>query len=267
VGESLRVYGHLLRAQVRGFASYRVSFLTDLVTNGLVPLFDLIAILAMFRVTRSLGGFTAGEVLVMYGLSATSFALGDLAVGNIERVNAYVRTGTLDAILLRPLSVLGQLVTMDFSIRRATRIATAVVILAVALSTVQTQWTVGRVVFLVLAPLSGAVFFASVFVATATVAFWWIDSGELANGFTYGGRDFTSYPLTVYSGYLRWLFGFGLGFASVGYYPTLALLDRPDPLGLPGWVGWCAPAVSLVTAGVATLAWRAGVRQYRSTGS
>ena len=67
--------------------------------------------------------------------------------------------------------------------------------------------------------------------------------------------------------YLRWLFGFGLGFASVGYYPTLALLDRPDPLGLPGWVGWCAPAVSLVTAGVATLAWRAGVRQYRSTGS
>ena len=101
------------------------------------------------------------------------------------------------------------------------------------------------------APLAGVVFFGSIFVATATVAFWWIDSGELANAFTYGGRDFTVYPITVYGGWFRALFAYGLGFAFVAYYPALALLGRADPLGLPAWAGWAAPAVALVAAAVA----------------
>src|SRR5512138_870544 len=125
----MRAYGQLLRAQVRAYASYRTSFVIDLATNGLVPLFDLTAIVAMFQVTRTLGGFGPGEVLVMYGLSATSFALADLAVGNIERVRNYVRMGTLDAMLVRPLSVLGQLLAADFMVRRATRVVAAGAIL------------------------------------------------------------------------------------------------------------------------------------------
>lgn len=261
------MYGQLLRAQVRGYASYRTSFVIDLATNGLVPLFDLTAIVAMFQVTRTLGGFGPGEVLVMYGLSATAFALADLAVGNIERVRVYVRMGTLDAMLVRPLSVLGQLLATDFMVRRVTRVVTSAVILGLGLSTVSVDWTPVRLLFAVVAPLFGALFFAAVFVATATVAFWWIDSGELGNSFTYGGRDFTSYPMTVYSGYLRWLFGFGLGFASVGYYPALAVLGRPDPLGLPDWVAWASPLVSLIAVGAAAAVWQTGLRRYRSTGS
>jgi len=104
-------------------------------------------------------------------------------------------------------------------------------------------------------------------VATATVAFWWIDSGEFANGFTYGGRDFTSYPITVYSGFFRRVFAYGLGFGFVAYHPTLGLLGRPDPLGLPAWMAWSTPAVAAAACGLAALAWRSGVRHYRSTGS
>jgi ABC-2 type transport system permease protein len=267
VADSLRIYGQLIRAQVRSYASYRVSFLIDLVTNGVTPLIDVTAVIAMFRVTRVLGGFGAGEVLVMFGLSSTAFSLADLAVGNIERIRTYVRMGTLDAMLVRPLTVLGQLLAMDFAIRRITRLGMAVVILSIGLSRVDIDWTPLRLVFVVLAPLAGAVLFASVFVASATVAFWWIDSGEFANGFTYGGRDFTAYPMTVYSGFFRRLFAYSLGFGAIGYYPALALLGRVDPLGLPGWVAWASPVVSLVAAGLVTLVWRFGLRQYRSTGS
>jgi len=106
-----------------------------------------------------------------------------------------------------------------------------------------------------------------VFVGSATVAFWWIDSGEFANGFTYGGRDFTSYPSNVYSGVFRWLFAYSMGFAFVAYYPALALMGRPDPLGLPGWVAWCSPFAAVIAAALATVVWRFGVRHYRSTGS
>jgi viologen exporter family transport system permease protein len=124
-----------------------------------------------------------------------------------------------------------------------------------------------RWALLVAMPVVGAVLFGAVFVATAAVAFWWIDSSEFANGFTYGGRDFTSYPITVYSGPFRRAFAYGLGFGFVAYYPALALLGRPDPLGAPGWLGYAAPLAALAAAGVAAVVWRIGVRHYRSTGS
>jgi ABC-2 type transport system permease protein len=264
---TLGIYRRLLGAQVRSQAAYRTSFALDLAGNAIIPVLDLIAVVVMFRVTRSMGGFRAVEVLAMFGLAATAFSLADLAVGNIEKIRGYVRLGLLDAVLLRPLGVLGQLVAVDFTLRRIARVGTAAAVLALALSRAGVDWTPERVALLIVAPFAGAVFFAAVFVAGATVAFYWIDSGEFANGFTYGGRDFTSYPITVYNGFFRRVFAYSLGFGFVAYYPALAILGRTDPLGLPSWTAWTSPAVALIAAGVAALVWRAGIRHYRSTGS
>ena len=67
--------------------------------------------------------------------------------------------------------------------------------------------------------------------------FWWTESGELGNALTYGGHDFTAYPMPIYGTVFRRLLAYGLGFAFVAYYPALALLDRTDPLGAPAGLG------------------------------
>ena len=262
------VYRHLLASQVRGQASYRLSFVLDLVSNGIVPAIELLSILAVFHVTRTLGGFDTIQVLVMYGLAATSFAVADLCVGNVEKLQQYVRQGLLDAVLVRPMSVFGQLVALDFAPRRIARIFVAGSVLAVALARSGVSLTAAHVALVGSTVLSGGVFFGAVFVTTATVAFWWIDSGEFANGFTYGGRDFTTYPITVYSGVFRGLFAYGLGFAFVAYAPAVALFGIPDPTGLPRWLGWWGtPLAAVVGVALAAVVWRTGVRHYRSTGS
>lgn len=260
-------YLHLLRAQARSQAAYRASFAMDVLGSVLGLAVDLLAVLVLFRVTPAFGGFTLPEVLLMFTLSATAFALADLAVGNIERLRRYVRTGLLDAVLIRPLRVLPQLLAVDFALRRVGRAAYAVILYGAVLGYAGITWTPGRAALAVVAPLAGAVLFGAIFVATATVAFWWIDSGELANTLTYGGQNVTSYPVTVYSGWFRRLFAYGLGFGFVAYYPALYLLGRPDPLGLPAATGWASPAVSAAAVGVAAVIWRIGVRHYRSTGS
>jgi ABC-2 type transport system permease protein len=263
----LRPYAKLVAAQVRSQASYRTSFIIDLVANGVVLFADLTVVFVLFRITPSLGGFAVVEVLLMFGLASVAFSVADLAVGSIERIRHYVRTGLLDAILVRPLGALVQLVAMDFAPRRTGRVLSSAVLLVTAAWLAPIDWTPGRTVLLLVAPTAGVVFFGAIFVATATIAFWWIESGELANSVTYGGRDFTSYPITIYSGWFRRLFAYGLGFGFVAYYPALALLGRADPLGLPGWLGWACPVVAAVAATAAAAVWRLGVRHYRSTGS
>jgi len=205
--------------------------------------------------------------VVMTGLTAAAFVLADLTVGNIDDLKTYVRSGTLDTVLLRPLGVLPQLVCMDLPLRKLLRVVFGLTLYAVALRVNDLSWTPGRVLLAVLAPLAGAVFFGAIFVLSASLAFWWVESGQVGNGFTYGGRDFTSYPITVYGGWFRDLFAYTLGFGFVAYQPALALLGRVDPLGLPGWAGYLSPLVCLPATLVAAVVWRVGVRHYRSTGS
>jgi ABC-2 type transport system permease protein len=266
-GGTLAAYRALLGAQARSQTAYRTSFVVDVVGNVGATVFDVVTVLVIFGVTRELGGFTLREALVIVGLSSCSFATADMLVGNIERVPRYVRTGLLDAVLVRPLGALPQLLLMDLPLRKVSRALFGLVVLVVAVGSAGIDWTPARVALVVAAPIAGVVFFGSIFVAAATVSFHWIDSGELANAVTYGGRDFTSYPITVFGGWFRAVFAYGLGFAFVSYHPALALLGRADPLGLPAWVGWAAPGVALVAAAGAAAAWRVGIRHYRSTGS
>ncbi|MEU4775393.1 ABC-2 family transporter protein, partial [Micromonospora sp. NPDC023644] len=245
-GGALAAYRALLGAQARAQTAYRTSFAIDLVGNVGSTVVDVLTVLVIFGVTRELGGFTLRETLVIVGLSACAFAVADLLVGNIERLPGYVRTGLFDAVLVRPLGALPQLLLMDLPLRKVSRAVFGLAVLVVAVGSAGVEWTPARALLVVLAPLAGMVFFGSVFVATATVSFWWVDSGQLANSVTYGGRDFTSYPVTVFGSWFRALFAYGLGFAFVSYHPALTLLGRADPLGLPAWAGWAAPAVALV---------------------
>jgi ABC-2 type transport system permease protein len=263
----LGTYLQLLRGQVRGQASYRISFLIEQFANVWATAFDIVTVLVMFRVTRVLGGFDLHQSLVIAGLAASGFAAANFLAGNVVRLDFFVRTGRLDALLVRPLGVLPQLALADLQLRKVSRVVLGTAVYLVALATADIHWTPARVVLAVLAPIAGTVFFCSLFLIGATLSFWWVDSGELPNSFTYGGRDFTTYPITVYGGWFRGLFAYGMGFAFVAYYPALALLGRADPLGQPAWVGWSSPLVAPVAAGVAAAVWRFGLRHYRSTGS
>ena len=49
--------------------------------------------------------------------------LADFTVGNIDRLKTYVRTGMMDAVLVRPLGALAQLVLMDLPLRKMLRLA------------------------------------------------------------------------------------------------------------------------------------------------
>src|SRR5262245_8144488 len=183
-------YRHLVSAQVRSQAQYRASFVADVVGSILFGVLDVLGVVVLFRVTPALGGFRFAEVFLMTALAGCAFAIADLAVGNVERLRIYVRSGLFDALLVRPLSSLTQLVAMDVATRRVGRVAFGIIVVALAVAHAPVPLTAGRLVLLVVTPITGAMIFGAVFVATATVAFWWIESGEIANGLTYGGLNF-----------------------------------------------------------------------------
>lgn len=251
---------------MRSQAEYRSSFALEIVGSVFVGLIEFVEVFAIFGRTTSIGSFRYHDVLLLFGFAAISFAFADLCIGHIENLSTYVRAGTLDALLLRPLSIVAQLATSDFSLRRVGRAVLSCGVLAFALSSSSIDWTPAHIAIVIATPLIGTVIYGCVFIATASVAFWFTDAGEFANAFTYGGNYVAHFPFSIYGQALRQFFTFVIPVAFVSYVPTLAILGRLHAEGWPTWAG-ATPAVAAALAlGGTRAAWTTGVRHYVGAG-
>ena len=257
-------YPALLRARLRSQTAYRTSFALDLLANLGIGLLELAEVYVVFTNVPQLGGLEVRQAMLVFALSNIAFSLADLSCGHLDALPTYLRAGTLDAMLLRPLPVLAQLVTSDVSLKRLGRTVVALCVAAYALPAV--DWTPLHVLLALTTVLAGTVVFASLFLCAAALQFWVLDGGEAANAFTYGGSYVAQFPSSVLHVVLRSFFTYVVPAAFVAYLPALELLGLPTPSGVPDWSVWCSPVMALLLAGVSLRWWGAGVRHYTGGG-
>ncbi|UNO44134.1 ABC transporter permease [Streptomyces sp. MST-110588] len=267
VAQGLRAYGPIVSMWVRSTLAYRTSFVIMAVGNFAASGLDFVTVVLMFSHVDALGGFTLPEVAFLYGTSSTSLGLADLLLGSMDRLGRRVRDGTMDTLLVRPVPVFAQVAADRFALRRLGRITQAGLVLGWSMTRVEVDWDLGRVLMVVLMLLCGTAIFGAVFTTGAAFQFFAQDAAEVQNSFTYGGNAMLQYPPTVFAKDLVRGVTFVVPLAFVNWMPALRLLGHQDPLGLPGWVDFLGPVVAAVMCAGAWLAWRAGLRSYRSTGS
>jgi ABC-2 type transport system permease protein len=263
----LVTYRHMVAVRVRADWQYRTSFLLLFAGQALVTGADLIAILVLFSSIDGLAGWTAGQVVLLYGLTGVSFALADLVISPVETVSTHVKGGSFDSFLLRPAGALWQLLAAEFAARRLGRVVQPTVALAAVLPGLGIAWTPATVALVPVTIVAGFVLYGAFWVMAASICFWTVDSSELGNSLTYGGNALTNYPIDVLGRWLRRLATFVVPLASIAYLPACLLLGKPMPFGLPDAAGWSGPFVAVAWAVLARAVWRLAVRHYRSTGS
>lgn len=267
MAEAVRLYFVLARAEYRSARQHRGSFaLLGIATTIFVALDFVIIAFLLQRIPR-LAGFSLAQLGVLYGLASLAERLADLVVGDVEKVSARVKDGTFDTVLLRPGPAVVQLAASSCRPQMLGRPLQAIVILAISLDRAGVDWSWDRILLLPATVLCGTLIFVAVWVAGGALTMHTVDAKEAMNAFTYGGGYMAQYPLSVYGSWFRPFFTYVLPIAFVGWFPGLHLLGVPDPLGLPTWFRFAPPVAAFASLAAATLAWRAAVRRYRSTGS
>ncbi|WTJ87884.1 ABC transporter permease [Streptomyces sp. NBC_01538] len=266
--DGVRAYRMIAAMWIRSTMAYRASFVMTTLGNFVATCLDFLAIVLMFSQIERLGGYSLPEVAFLYGLSAVAFGIADLVVGSMDRLGRRVRDGTLDTLLVRPAPVLAQVAADRFALRRLGRITQGLMVLGYALLSLDgVQWTTAKVLLMPVMVVSGGAIFCAVFVAGAAFQFVARDASEVQNAFTYGGSTLLQYPPGLFAQDLVRGVTFVLPLAFVNWLPALYVLGRPYPLDLPEWVAFLPPLVAAGCCALAGLAWRAGLRSYRSTGS
>jgi ABC-2 type transport system permease protein len=264
---SLRLWLHFVAVSIKSQAQYPMSAVLLAVGQFLATVIEIVAVWALFDRFGSVRGWTFAEVAVFYGMVHVMFGASALLTRGVEDIGTeFVRTGTFDRLLLRPRSVMLQLIGHDFRLGRFGRLAQGMMVLLIGTQLAEIDWSVSDVLLMLWAIAGGIALFFGLFVLQATMSFWTIESLEVVHVLTYGGVQAAQYPLSLYNDWLRSLLTFVVPLACVAYYPVLTLLDRPDPLGGPVWLGYVAPLAGFAFGALSLVAWRFGIRHYTSAG-
>ncbi|GLV55894.1 ABC transporter permease [Dictyobacter sp. S3.2.2.5] len=258
-------YLKLLGASFSLSLRQEMAFRTNLFFQVLMTIMSIVSGLAVlgavYAQTQTLAGWNLGESVVLLG---TFQVIGGIfqtfITPNLNWFAGKVKDGTLDSILMQPISSLYMASLGKCAPLVLTQVATGLLVVLLGLrelGILPTLW--GLLSWLILAAMG-------VIVAWATRALFsslafWAPSVEL--GVFYDALwQFGRYPVTIYPQPLRFLLTYVLPFAFIATFPTSALLDRTDPrLPILGLV------ISAFALTLAHLVWHAGLRRYTSATS
>jgi ABC-2 type transport system permease protein len=117
---SLKLYLRLIGAQVRSQMQYRVSFILEIITVGIITVLEYGSLALVFSRFKSLQGWSLGQVSFLYGLAELSFGIMDLVFSGFDPATfgLKVRRGAFDQLLLRPVNLTLQVLCSEFALRR-----------------------------------------------------------------------------------------------------------------------------------------------------
>ena len=257
-----RLYRHYISVIVRSKMQYKKSFFMYSLGTFLVSFNVFAGIFFMFRRFSNVKGFTYSEVLLCYSIVLMAFSLAEMFARGFDTFPRMVRTGSFDRLLLRPRSIVLQVLGSQFELTRFGRLLQAVLLLAYGIWKSDVRWTFEKAMTVVFMIVGGTALFSGFFIVYASLSFFTLEGLEFMNIFTNGLKEYGKYPMGIYGKGLLWIMTFLIPFALVQYYPLLYLLDRRSGAGyifLP-----LAAGLFLVPC---YLLWRYGVRHYKSSGS
>jgi len=259
---ALRLYGRYIATSIRAQRQYPASAIATSIGAFAATITDFIGIWALFARFHRLEGWGFAEVALLYGVVSVSFALADSLTRGFDVFGEqFVKTGDFDRLLVRPRSTILQLLGYELRVTRIGRLAQGILAWVVGARLSHVEWTTSWLI-LGFGVAGGIALFGGILLLQATLAFWTVESLELANTLTYGGVEAGQYPLDVYTRWFRDFLVYVVPIGCISYFPVRVVLGRASamPFALAPSFGFAFLAVSLWV-------WRFGVRHYTSTGS
>jgi ABC-2 type transport system permease protein len=259
----LSLYWLFLKNRIKILMEYRVNFLIGAVSTVFLQAAGLLAIWAIMRQIPDLVGWSLPEILLIYGLITLAKSINHMFADNLWTLGRdYVRTGSFDRFMVRPIDPLFHLLADRFCHDGIGNFLVGLALIIVAATRLDIVWTPLTVGYLALMVISGGIIFIALNLATCVSAFWVMDSVPVTR-VVFELHEFAKYPLTIYPRFISLLLTWLVPFGFASYFPAAYILGRDVAPAL----AWGAPVVAVVLLLIALNIWRFGLRHYASTGT
>lgn len=260
----MKLYFKYILIQLKSQMQYRASFLLVSFGQFIMPLSLLFALYFLFERFGNIKGWNFFEVGICFAVIHMAFAISECVVRGFDEFQSLIVKGDFDRLLVRPRGTILQVLGSKFEFSKVGRLIQGVVVLAWAILNLSINWSILKVITLILMIISGVSIFSGFFILTATLCFWTVQGLEIANIFTDGGREMAQYPLNIYKKWVSQIFTYVIPFGSVNYLPLMFILDKTQDNSS---IYALYPFMGIVFIIPCLMFWKVGVRHYHSTGS
>lgn len=258
----MKLYLKFFSMHLKSRMAYKKSFFFSVIGQFLTSFTSFLVVWFLFERFNEVKGYTISECLLCAGVIAITFAFAEMFFRGFDSFQIIISNMQFDRMLLRPRGLIFQMMCHTIEFGRIGRILQGAMMLAYGIIVAPITWTADKVAALLFMIIGGTALFAALFILHAAVCFFTIEGIEFLNVFTYGAREYGSYPVDVYGNAVLKFCTYVIPYALIQYYPMLYLLGRTTnavyallPLGA-AW--FLIPCLAL---------WTYGVRKYKSTGS
>lgn len=257
----MKLYWKFFSIHLKSEMAYPASFFLSCVGRLLCTINCLVGIGLMMWRFGSIGDYTAGEVLLGFGVVMTAFNIAECFARGFDQFSKIVREGTLDRLVVRPRGLVFQVICQDTRMASLPNIVLGIAVIAYGVSVSGIAWTVPKALVLLSMVVCGSLLFFGMFLVYAALCFFTMEGLEVLNIFTDGIRTFSQFPFDIYGKGVLFFTTAVMPMAMVQYWPLQYLMGKGGPIyGM-------FPVLSLWFLIPCWLAWRLGIRHYASAGS
>ncbi len=262
IKKMLILYSKYASICVRSVMQYKASFVLMIVARFIIAFGEFLAISFLFSGFEEIKGYTYSDVLLCFSIIQMSFVFAELFGNGFQVFSGTVKRGEFDRMLLRPCSLILQVMGTKFEIGRTGPLITAVITLFIGIRSSQIRWSVLTVLTLIAMIISGTLLFIGLFMLGASFCFYSIEDTSLLNVLTYGAKSHGKYPIDVYGQGIMRFCTYIIPYTLVQYYPLQYLLGKTTQ-----WQFAFYPLGIIIFITACYMVWCIGVRNYKSCGS
>jgi ABC-2 type transport system permease protein len=241
---------------------YRLNFLSNIALSLFWLIWAALTVRVYFFQTGSIGGWTYNELLIVMGLFFAMNGYRQLVLTpNLSRLSEYVRLGTLDYILTKPVNSQFLVSLRNISVYHWGDPLLGLGLVAYALVQLGRAPTPAQLLLFVVLILAAMVVLYSFSLILQTTVMW-LGNVERLDPIIQGLLETGRFPVNFYRGWLQGVLTLIIPVAFMTTFPAQALLGR-----LESWVAAAALGIAAVLFIGATAFWRYGLRYYTGASS
>ena len=235
---------------------YRLNFLSSAAVSIFWMVWAAVGVSVYFRFTGQVAGWSYPELLVVIGLFFTVNGLRQaIFEPNLERIGEYVRRGTLDMLLTKPVDAQLLVSLRYLGIGNLMDPLLGLIVTGAGLALSDRGWSVGALPAFALLFAAAIALLYALTLALMALAVVLVGAEELGS-VSFAVVELARFPVQLYRNPVQSVLTV-LPIAFLTTFPAEALLGRLNPVLL-----LVAPAVATGSVALATLAWRRSLRSY-----
>ena len=251
-----------VRLNIKRHIEYKSSFILNMISQFTVFFGHYFTVIALFNKFDNIRGFSLFEVLLCFSIIHFGFSIVETFFRGIDKFENLIIDGSLDRFLVRPRSILFQVICSDIDLMKIFRVFQSILLLIISIVNLDINFNLSKIIVLILMLISSILIFFGIFVLTASYCFITVQGLEVKNLLTNGGRYLAQYPISIYKKGVVIFFTFVIPYAFINYYPLLYFLDKEDNI-----LYMFSPFLVLLFLIPCLLSFKIGLKHYNSTGS